>query len=221
MRSRLRLITTALLLLGLRQIAGAAEPPPDLAEVRSSAVQNTPGGAPPAELNFDLLGEAPKLALDPMSASKAQRIAEQARTRRKVLLAHQVLGFVTLAALTATVVIGHLSYNDLYASGDYSGRYQTPHLALASATSVLFAGTGLLGLVAPNPYPKPIRLDTALIHKVAMALATAGMLTQLVLGAVTASQAGHAAQGRLALGHLVVGDATWAFMATGVVAYFF
>jgi hypothetical protein len=221
MRTQLLWLTTALLFLGLLQPATAVEPEKGSQGEPTAPAQEGAGSVPSTDLNFDLLGESNQPALDPLAAQKAQRIEQKARMRRKVLIAHQVLGFVTLAALTATVVIGHLSYNDLYTSGDFTGRYQNAHLGLASATTVLFAGTGLLALLAPNPYPKPIRLDTALVHKASMAMATAGMVTQVILGAITASRAGHADQASLALGHVVVGDATWAFMATGVIAYFF
>jgi hypothetical protein len=190
----------------------SAEPP--------GAAPAATGAAPSADLNFDLM-DAPSPPPDPMAQQKAQLAAQQGRTRRRALVAHQAIGFVALAALTATVIIGHLNYNDLYVSGDYSGRYQTAHLGLSVSTTALFTTTGLLGVLAPNPYPKPLRFDTALVHKVAMILATAGMATQIVLGAVTARQVGHQDQANLALGHVVVGYATWAFMATGVVAYFF
>jgi hypothetical protein len=218
----LRLVSccvVALLIFASPKLAMAAEVGPpsggaDAQAPKQSAVATTP------DLNYDLLGDSSQ-PVDPRAQERALRIERQAKTRRKVLVAHQAIGFAALAALTATVIIGHLSYNDLYGSGDFTGRYQTAHLGLAVSTSALFASSGLLGVFAPNPYPKPIRLDTALIHKVSMALATAGMATQIVLGAVTAGRVGRSDQADLALGHVVVGYATWAFMATGVVAYFF
>jgi hypothetical protein len=59
------------------------------------------------------------------------------------------------------------------------------------------------------------------VHKVAMAVATAGMLTEMILGPITASRVGRQNQADLALGHVVVGYATWGFMLGGVVAYAF
>ncbi len=143
------------------------------------------------------------------------------KIRRPLLLAHQAIGFVTLAALAATVVIGHLNYYDKYQSGDFSGRYEKAHLGLGIGTSITFGTTGLLAVLAPNPYPKPIRLDTALIHKISMIMATAGMVTQVILGPITANRVGRLDQANLALGHVITGYATWAFMATGTIAYFF
>jgi hypothetical protein len=100
-------------------------------------------------------------------------------------------------------------------------RYQAAHLGLAVTTTGLFAGTGLLGVLAPNPYPKPIRLDTITVHRTSMILATAGMVTQILLGAFTTYRDGRLNQADLALGHVIVGYATWAFTATGVVALMF
>lgn len=171
------------------------------------------------DMNFDLLGELPKP--DPASQKQALRIGEQTKLRRRLLLSHQALGFVALAALSATVIIGHLNYNDRYVSGDFTDRYQAAHIGLAATTTSLFALTGILALAAPNPYPKPTRLDTALVHKISMALATAGMATQVILGAITTAHVGRSDQANLALGHVVVGYSTWAFMTAGVVSYLF
>jgi len=174
----------------------------------------------PADLDFDFFPEQ-RVQPDPAQQQRAQRIASQARLRRSLLTVHQIAGFVTLASLTATVAIGHLNYHDRYVAGDFSDRYQGAHRGLAIVTTGLFGATGLVALAAPNPYPKKLRFDTALVHKLAMLMATAGMATQVILGAVTASRDGRLDQPGLALGHVVVGYATWAFMATGVVAYFF
>jgi len=204
------------------------QPQSSLAEAQTEAPPAQPqarapsgSGASSSELDFDLLGDAPKLELTPAARLQAERIEQEARVRRRLLLAHQAVGFVALAALTATVIIGHLNYHDRYVSGDFTDRYQAAHLGLAITTTALFGATGVFGIAAPNPYPKPIRFDTALIHKASMALATAGMVTQIILGAVTARRDGYSNQADLALGHVVVGYATWAFMATGVVTYLF
>lgn len=204
-------------------VPGAPEP--------ASATPATPGApaATPAaptgaaDLNFDLLdeGKKPDAGPSPEELKRRAAIERGARIRRPILTAHQAIGFATLAALTATVIIGHLNYYDKYQSGDFSGRYSLAHEGLGIGTSILFGTTGLLAVFAPNPYPKPIRLDTALIHKISMILATAGMVTQVILGPVTANRVGRLDQGSLALAHVVTGYATWAFMATGTFVYFF
>ena len=96
-----------------------------------------------------------------------------------------------------------------------------PHLGLSIATTGLFTGTGVLALFAPNPYPKPYRFDRAMIHRVSMALATAGMVAQIILGPVIVARSGYQDQPRIALGHVITGYATFAFMTAGVVSYVF
>jgi hypothetical protein len=223
-----RLSLTACLAGALGWATARADPPTAAAPVVSAPAHSTaaaplirPASAP--ELDFDLLdtGHASTPPPSPAEARRQQHIERLVRLRRPMLLAHQALGFTTLAALTATVVVGQLNYYDKYMSGDYSGRYEAAHLGLGISTAILFGATGLLAVSAPNPYPKPVRLDTALVHKVSMALATASMLTQVVLGPLTASRVGRLDQADLAAAHLVAGYAAWAFMATGTVAYFF
>ena len=211
---------------------GTASPPPATASsapatassapVTAStkdAAQPTSGGD---DFNFDLI-EGPKKSpeQEKAEAEKAARIERLGKIRRPMLSTHQILGFVTLAALTATVVVGQLNHYDMYLSGDQTGRYRFAHLGLGIGTAALFSSTGFMALFAPNPYPKPVRFDTALLHKVAMILATAGMATQIILGPIAADRVGRTDQAGLALGHVITGYATWAFMTTGMIAYLF
>jgi hypothetical protein len=193
-----------------------------------SAAAARAGEPPKADLSFDLLDDDkdPERKKDAelqrsLQSAQVDLIDRQVRVRRGLLVAHQAFGFATLGALAATLVIGQLNYVDKYASGDFTTRYERSHLGLGVTTTALFATTGILALSAPNPYPKPVRLDTALVHKLSMAMATVGMITQIILGPVTAARVGRLDQPNLALGHLITGYATFAFMATGVVAYFF
>jgi hypothetical protein len=155
-------------------------------------------------------------------ARKAALIDRQVRTRRRVLQVHQAFGFITLGALAATLVIGQLNYQDRYAAGGTDDRrYYDAHLGLALGTTATFSITGILALAAPNPYKKPIKADTALLHKIAMGLATAGFVAQIILGPITASREGKLDQRDYAIAHLVTGYATFAFMSVGVFAYVF
>jgi hypothetical protein len=184
-----------------------------------AALAPTRARADGPSFDFELDGSASQES----AAARSARVAEvetKARLRRRMLTAHQAFGFATLALLASTVVIGHLNYHDLYES-EASGRFATPHLVLASTTTLAFTTTGMLALFAPNPYPKKIGLDTALLHKVSMALATAGMLAQVVLGPIASFRQGNLDQRQLAQTHLGIGYATFAFMATGVIAYVF
>lgn len=229
---RAALVVTVAVALLSASPARAAEPPP--AGTSAAAAQSTsaPAPAPAAggpDLNFDL-DEGTKPALSPeqekakaAEAAELAKKAQGAKLRRPMLRVHMIMGFATLAALTATVVIGHLNYYDQYTSGDFTGRYENAHLGLAVTTSSLFGSTALLALTAPYGYRQPskIRFDTALLHKVSMALASAGMITQIILGSLTVAHGGRLDQPNLALGHVVTGYATWAFMATGTIAYMF
>jgi hypothetical protein len=201
-----------------------AQPSPAPADAPS--VGATGPGPAGDSMDFDLLGEKPKPspAVQAADLLSSARLEKQVQTRRRVLLAHQALGFITLAAMAATCVIGQMNYVARYGSfnnGQDYDTFQNAHIGLVSATSVLFATIGVLGVAAPNPYPKPIKFDTALVHKVSMILATAGMVTQLILGPITTYSQGAIEQRNLALGHVVAGWATFGFMSAGVLAYVF
>lgn len=185
-----------------------------------------PASAQPGadDLNFNLFGnEQKKSPLD--EAREQARLAALQRKihlRRQLLIWHQALGFVTLAALATTDIIGQLDYDDKYTrSGTDKGTFATWHEGLGIGTAGLFGVTGILALAAPNPYPKPLRFDAALVHKLSMALATACFVTQVILGPITAVSDGKLYQRDLALAHLVVGYGAFAFMGAGVLAYVF
>jgi hypothetical protein len=174
------------------------------------------------DFNFDLPSEPGRLPAPSLTASQDEKLTQKVRSRRRILQAHQALGFVTLGVLAATLVIGQLNYLDKYGdNGADTGRFYNAHLGLAGSTGVLFATTGILALAAPDPYSKPIKLDAAFVHKLSMALATAGMVAEGVLGPITASREGKLDQRDWALAHLVTGYATFGFMATGVLAFVF
>jgi hypothetical protein len=198
----------------LGSVARAQKPPPP------------PPTATPSsnDMNFDLFGDAKKKSpLD--EAREQERIAKlekKVHLRRQLLKWHVALGFVTLAALAATDVIGTLSYYDKYAAGGTdTGAYTTYHEGLGIGTSGLFGVTGILALAAPNPYPKPVKLDAALVHKLSMLMATICFATQIVMGPIMAVSDGKLYQRDLALAHLVIGYGAFAFMGTGVLAYVF
>jgi hypothetical protein len=189
----------------------AAEPSPSPAPERS-AIKPTPKSA---SLDFDLFSD--KKLPPPLPPSFDRRV----QIRRAMLKTHQALGFITLGLLAASLVLGQLDYYDKYGGGGDTGRYLMAHAGLSGLTTLTFAATGITALAAPNPYPKPIRFDGALVHKLSMALATAGMLTQIILGPITATRDGQLDQRDYARVHLGIGWATFGFMAAGVLAYVF
>ena len=145
----------------------------------------------------------------------AARLEKQLATRRTMLGWHQVGGFATLGSLAATVVLGQLDYSDKYGGGGDTGKYHAWHRWVAFTSAGIFAATASLAIFAPSPIPKPVRLDTATLHKVAMSVASAGMIAQIVLGIVTGSKEGQPVQRDFALAHQIIGYTTFAATATG------
>jgi hypothetical protein len=195
--------------------SAAARPPPEEPAPPLAPVAVTPS------LNFDLLdepGTEPKTPLQPL---RDPAIDAMVKRRRAMLHVHQALGFATWAGLAATEVVGQLAFNDKYRGGGDTGRYTKIHLGLALGTTALFSTVALLGVLAPVPYEKHSGFDTATLHKIMMAVATAGMLTQVALGIYTNSRDGNLDQRAFAQAHQIVGYATWGAMTVGAVTLFF
>jgi hypothetical protein len=190
--------------------AKPAETPPSDAPVKQ---------AEEPSMDFDLLepsqtsAESPRLMDPAMERAIAQR--------RTMLTLHQALGLTMAATLTATVIVGQLNLNDVYRGGGDTGRYKGWHTGLVIASSTLFVGTGLLGVLAPTPFKKELRLDTITLHKLFMSLATVGMLTQVVLGIVTANSEGQLSQVDLVAAHQVIGYATLGAVGAGALMIVF
>jgi hypothetical protein len=174
-------------------------------------LQAAPPQSPPDY--FDLLPR--EAAPDPAAVARQKDLERTLGLRRKMLQAHQLGGFLTMGGLGLTTVLGQLNYNDKYGGGGDSGRFYEWHRWTAIVTSVIFAGTGALAVLAPSPIDEPVRLDTATLHKIAMATATAGMAAQIILGIVTASREGHISQRDFALAHQIVGYTTLVATAAG------
>ena len=202
--------------------AGPATSPDTASESAPPAVAAEPSAATSAgasDFDFDLLPPPP-----PPTALDLDRL-HQVDSRRSMLRTHQILGLSTLALMTATVVLGQLSYNDMYGGGGQSGNLRLPHRILAYTTTGSFIATASFSLFAPTPYPKDHNgVDTAMVHKVANGVAAAGMVAQVALGFVTA-RAADAGNGRhlhtYARAHQVVGYATLASLATAACVWAF
>ncbi|MFL5392339.1 MAG: hypothetical protein ACJ79G_05845 [Myxococcales bacterium] len=205
-------------LLSLREAAALAQATPP---AQGSAAQQQPASKPetqpsqgkPSDDDFNLL--APEKKPDAAALATQARIQSEARRRRTMLQLHQIGGFATLATMTATVVLGQLNYMDKYGGGGDFGTYKTAHSISAYTTAAVFTATGLLAFLAPNPFEKPLRVDTATMHKASMIVATAGMATQIILGIATAGKEGTLAQRDLALAHQIVGYTTLVATYTG------
>ena len=197
--------------------AAAAERAPRLALLQQP-VQQQPQPSRPED-DFELL--PPEKPPDAAAVARQAELSRTLSTRRQILRLHQLGGFATLATMTATVIVGQLNYMDKYGGGGDTGKYRLTHQVLAYSTSGVFAATGLLALFAPSPFDKPLRFDTATLHKAAMLVATTGMVAQVVLGMVTAKSEGKVSQRDFALAHQIVGYTTLAATAAGFSVLFF
>lgn len=199
------LVRALLLPAALAARPATAQPAPQ--KPAESQAQKPPGN------DFELL--PPEKAPDAAQVARGKELSRELTQRRRLLQLHQLGGFATLATVAATVVVGQLNYNDKYGGGGYTGRYVVLHRWMGIGTATIFAATGLLAVFAPSPLPKPLRLDTALAHKVAMTVASAGILAQIILGPITASKEGRVSQRDFALAHQIVGYTTLVATATG------
>jgi hypothetical protein len=176
----------------------------------------SPAPAPAPADDFDLL---PKEKVP--DAAVQQELIHKLELRRKMLQLHQLGGFVTLGLMGTTVVLGQLNYSDKYGGGGDTERFMVWHRWLGISTAVVFAATGALAVFAPSPLEKPVRLDTATVHKIALAIASAGIVAQIILGPVIASKQGQLSQRDFALAHQIVGYTTLVATAAGAVAFTF
>ena len=181
-----------------------------LAEQKKPAASKPARPAKPPPDDFDLL---PKEAAP--DAKAQQELEKQLERRRTMLHYHQMAGLLTLASLSATVVLGQLDYSDKYGGGGDVGTFHTWHRWVAFGATAIFAGTASLAVFAPVPIEKKVRLDTATLHKIAMTVSAAGMAAQIVLGIVTAAKEGQGSQRDYALAHQIIGYATLAAAFTG------
>jgi hypothetical protein len=199
-------------------ISAHAQTPPDGGAPPDAAPAATPTKSGD-EFNFEL---APAPAKPNLLDETAQRKLEsRVKLRRKLLTAHQALGFATLGLLAVANILGTLLYVDKYGGGTDTGDLYPYHESFAIAAATTFTATAITALVAPNPYPKPIKFDAAFVHKASMAIAAACFVTQLILGPVTAHYEGTLMQKDLALAHLVTGWGAAVFMTVGTLAYVF
>jgi len=192
--------------------AGEALRPQLAQRQKQPAPAQKPGAKPPPE-DFDLL---PKEAAPDTAALARQLELERRLARRRTMLQfHQLAGFLMLASLTTTVVLGQIDYLDKYGGRGDVGTFHLWHRWMGFAATGIFAGTASLSVFAPVPIEKKTRLDTVTLHKIAMTVAAAGMAAQIVLGIVTATKEGQLAQRDYARAHQIVGYATLVAAFTG------
>jgi len=188
--------------------AGQAQAPEQQRPQEPSAPPASPErrASPAPGQDFDLL--APEKPPDETAKQREVELMRQLDRRRRLLQLHQLGGYATMATVTAAVVLGQINYLDKYGGGGDTGRWITPHAIAAFTAAGVFTATGLLAILAPSPLEKPQRVDTVTLHKIAMAVATAGLVAQVVLGPITASKEGQLSQRDFALAHQIIGYTT-------------
>ncbi len=168
-------------------------------------------------MDFDLLEPAEAAAAAQVDPELEKRIGR----RRTMLKLHQGLGFAMAAGLVGTTVVGQLQFHDSFRGGGDDRNLLGLHRGLAIGTSALFATVGLLGVLAPEPFEKEFRWDTITVHKMFMALATAGMVAQVILGIMATDRYGRLSETDFATAHQVSGFVTLGAVTAGVITLFF
>ncbi len=107
----------------------------------------------------------------------AQRKKEM-QTRRFMLKAHQVLGFVTLGGMVAQGVVGSQLYNGKYNLDD-------AHESLAKGVNITYSLAAAMSLFAPPPLiNRDKNLSSLKLHKWLSIVHMSGMLATNILGNV-------------------------------------
>ena len=103
------------------------------------------------------------------------------KVRRTMLVAHQIMGFLTLGGMVAQGIVGAKLYN--YSGNNYQGLKNT-HETLGSVVAISYFSTAALSLFAP---PKMLNerkgYSSIKLHKGLAMIHFTGMITTLVLGA--------------------------------------
>lgn len=208
--------------------ASSTEATPSKAEPGPSLLPKDP--ATPAggdgKMDFDFFAGEDKAAGQDGHGAEPDpaMVSAKASRRRWMLKVHQTLGITTWALMAATVTVGQLNYNQIYGGGSHSTKYQGPHSFLVASTSLAFAATAGFAIFAPNPYDRPLKLDTGLVHRIAVIGATLGMITEAVLGIVTSRRA-DAGNPRslksLARAHQIVGYSTFGMLTVAGTVWVF
>ncbi|MGE5520931.1 MAG: hypothetical protein ACM3VS_13450 [Candidatus Dadabacteria bacterium] len=117
-----------------------------------------------------------KLGWAPLTTEHREK---ELQLRRKMLVTHQVLGFVTLGEMIAQGIVGAKLYN-----GDLS--LHSTHEGLASAVNITYSLTALMALTAPPPLLNRDKGITSIrLHKwLAVAHMTGMIATNILAGQI-------------------------------------
>jgi hypothetical protein len=209
---------------------GSASTPPEIASAEHAGPPAPAGNAavPKAatdkNMDFDFFAGENQGDKKEGASRNADEVEARASRRRWMLKVHQTLGLATWALMAATVTVGQLNYNSIYGGGAHSTKWQGPHAALVASTTLAFAGTGAFAIFAPKPYDRPLKLDTGLVHRIAVIGATLGMVSEMVLGIVThrRAEAGNPRSLKtLARTHQIIGYSTFGCLTVAATVWVF
>lgn len=135
---------------------------------------------------------------------------KELKIRRSMLVAHQVMGFVTLAGFVAQGILGAKLYN---ATGDSYRRLHEAHETVGALVNVTYGATALLSLTAPPKMIADRRGFSGLkLHKYLAVVHLAGMIATNVLAGMIRSDAS------LKPYHRAVAYTTFGAFATSIIA---
>jgi hypothetical protein len=135
--------------------------------------------------------------------------AKELKARRNMLAIHQIMGFVTLAALEATVVLGQLTYNGNESLGPIHG-------AMAWTAVSMYFTTASLAIFTPPPSIRRKEWNSVSTHKLLATVHFSGMVLTPFLGRMVANN-----DRDLRTVHLVSGYVTTAAFAGAMIAVTF
>jgi hypothetical protein len=142
--------------------------------------------------------------------------------RRTMLSTHQVLGFATLALMTASVVFGQILLNDYEALRfEEALRNRQTHRTLSIITFGTYMSTAAMSTFAPPPLIRRDEWNTVSTHKLLAIFHFSGMVAQPIL-AIMASNSRDLEQIRtLRRAHQIVGYFTLAVLAAAMLTLTF
>jgi hypothetical protein len=117
--------------------------------------------------------------LRPISPLTATNREKELKLRRGMLVAHQVLGFVTLGGMVGQGIVGTKLYN---AQGDQYTKLKNAHENLAVGVNLTYSATAVMSLFTPPPLiNRDKKLSAIRLHKWLAVVHMGGMIATNVL----------------------------------------
>lgn len=115
-----------------------------------------------------------------VSPLNLQNREKELKLRRSMLIAHQVMGFVTLGGMVGQGILGSQLYK---ATGTRAGELSSIHKNLSLAVNVTYSTTAFMSLFTPPPLiNRDKKLSAIRIHKWLSLVHMSGMIATNILG---------------------------------------